>query len=279
MARAAKGSLIALAGQLGLVRGEDVDHLREDLGRRRDHLAAVQEVAFAREVADEAAGFLHEKASCRDVPGIEPDFPEAVVEARRDVGEIERGGAGPAQPRGVLDHRLHHLEVGVEIAAVAERKAGADEAVSQMIALRHAHPVVVEIGAAAARRGEEIVAHRIVDHRLRDQSLLREGDRHAVLRESVQEVGGAVERIDDPDVLGVGIVAFGRALFREDRMVRVGVEQRVDDRAFRRAVDLAHEVLRPLRRDGQPVEVAGAAADHVAGTARGFHRDGERGVH
>ena len=222
---------------------------------------------------------MHEQAARGDIPRVEPHFPEAVVEARRDVGEIERGGAGPAQPRGALDHRLHHLEIGVEIAAVAERKARADEAVAQMRAPRHADPVIVEERAAPARRREEVVAARIVDHRLRDLAPVREGDRHAVLRKAVQEVGRAVERIDDPDVLGRRVGALRRAFLGEDRVVRIRGEQRLDDLALRLAVDLAHEVLRALRGHGQQVEVARAAVDDVAGAARRLHRDRERGMH
>ena len=58
--------------------------------------------------------------------------------------------------------------------------------------------MVVQIGAAAARRCKQIVAHRIVDDRLRQHAFVRERDRHRVLREAVQKIGGAVERIDDP---------------------------------------------------------------------------------
>ena len=88
-------------------------------------------------------------------------------------------------------------------------------------AARHADPPVVEKGAAAPRSGEEIVADRVEDHALRDHALVRERDRHAVLREAVQEVGRAVEWIDDPQVLGVGVAAAAGAFLGEDRVLRI----------------------------------------------------------
>ena len=81
-------------------------------------------------------------------------------------------------------------------------------------AARDADAAVVEERAAAARGGEQVVAHRVVDHALRDHALVRQRDRHAILRKAVQEVGRAVERIDDPHVLGVGVRARGRCLPR-----------------------------------------------------------------
>ena len=53
----------------------------------------MQVVAVAGKVADQAAGLEHEQASGRDVPRVEPHLPEPVVEARGDIGEIERRGA------------------------------------------------------------------------------------------------------------------------------------------------------------------------------------------
>ena len=141
--------LRALAHEVGAKGRERRHHLGEDLGRGGDHLSAVQEVAVAGEIADEPARFLDQQAAGRDVPRVEADLPEAVVEAGGDVREIERGRAGPAQAGRLLDHRLHHPEVRVEIAAVAKREAGADEAVAQMLALRDADAPVVEERAAA----------------------------------------------------------------------------------------------------------------------------------
>ena len=101
--------------------------------------------------------------------------------------------------------------MGVEVAAVAKRESGADEAVTQMRPLRDADAPIVEECAATSGGREEVVADGVVDDSMRDLALVRERDRYAVLRKAVQEVGRAVERIDDPDVFRVGVVAFGGA--------------------------------------------------------------------
>ena len=53
----------------------------------------------------------------------------------------------------------------------------------------------------------------------------------------------------------------------------------LDDRRFRRVVDLAHEILGALGRDGEQVEIARAAIDDIAGAARCLHRGREHGMH
>jgi hypothetical protein len=54
----------------------------------------------------------------------------------------------------------------------------------------------------------------------------------------VQEVRRAVEWIDDPQVLGIGIAAAARALLGEDGVLRIDGMDRLDDRCLGRAVDL-----------------------------------------
>src|SRR5579862_4963119 len=183
-----------IAREVGAIGRERLYHLREHLRRRRDDLSAVKIVAFAGEIADQAAGLEHEQASGGDVPRVQADFPEAVVEARGDIRQIERGRARATQSRALHDHRLHHREIRIEIATVAKRETGADQRIAQMRAARNADAPIVQERAAAARRGKEIIANRIVDHRLRDHVAMRKGDRHAILRKAVQEVRRAVER-------------------------------------------------------------------------------------
>ena len=112
---------------------------------------------------------------------------------------------------GLEGHRLEHPDIDVEVAAVTEREAGADQAFLQMLPARHADAAIVEKRATPARCGEEIVADGIVDDGLRDLPLVLQRDRHAILREAVQKVGRAVERIDDPHVLCRGVGALSGA--------------------------------------------------------------------
>ena len=69
--------------------------------------------------------------------------------------------------------------------------------------------MIVHEGAAPSCRGEEVVAHRVVNDALRHLFLVPHGNRNAILRKAVQKVGRAIERIDDPQVFGVGVGIFG----------------------------------------------------------------------
>ena len=71
--------------------------------------------------------------------------------------------------------------------------------------------MIVQKSAAAPRCGEEVVVHRIVNHALRNLSFVLQGNRNAILRKAVQEIGGAVEWIDDPQLFGVRVGVFGGA--------------------------------------------------------------------
>src|SRR5215472_1601035 len=62
-------------------------------------------------------------------------------------------------------------------------------------------------------------------------------------------------------------------------MVRVHGMQCLDDRGFRRAVDLADEIFRSFGAHRQPIEIASAAVDDVAGAARGLDRGDEHRMH
>src|SRR5439155_2250432 len=188
---------------------EQLDHLRKDARVGCDHLAPKQIAALTLEIADQTAGFDDQKTARCHVPRVQADFPETVVITGGDVRQIERSCAGPSQPSGFLDHCSHHVEIGLEKATVAKWKAGADEAFLQMLASRNTYSAVIEKRAAAARRGKQVVAHRVIHHALRDLSSVLQRNRYTVLWKAVQKIGRAIQWIDNPQVLGVGVDAFG----------------------------------------------------------------------
>ena len=93
----------------------------------------------------------------------------------------------------------------------------ASTASSEGFAGGHAQPLVVDEGALALFGEEEIVVGRIIDDGGDDGALALQRDRHRKVRHPVQEVGGAVERIDDPDVGLVGALDRSRLLHRGSR--------------------------------------------------------------
>ena len=59
----------------------------------------------------------------------------------------------------------------------------------------------------------------------------------------MDEVGGAVEWIDDPDMVCFGVTVLATRLFGQDAVVWVGREQGFDDRLLAGVVDLGHKII------------------------------------
>ena len=114
---------------------------------------------------------------------------------------------------------------------------------------------------------------------MRDDALVRQRDRYAVLRKPVEEVGRSIQRIDDPEVLGVDVLVAACSFLGEDRMGWISRMQSLDDRAFGLAIHFADEILGTFRRDRQQIKIARAAIDDVAGAAGSLHRDREHWMH
>ena len=92
----------------------------------------------------------------------------------------------------------------------------------------------------------------------------------------MQEIRGAVERVDDP---GVIVARGGAAFLGEEAVSRVGLADRRDHDLLGGAVDFADEVVAALLADGQRADAVEAAHDDVAGAPRGADRDVEQRVH
>ena len=93
---------------------------------------------------------------------------------------------------------------------------------------------------------------------------------------AVEEVGGAVERIDDPRVAGVFAAARRcplAPLFADDGMARIGGEDGVDDGVLGLPVDLGDEVVLAFLLDGERIHPIHRRQDDAAGTTGRPQRD------
>src|SRR5690349_14721016 len=103
------------------------------------------------------------------------------------------------------------------VAAADMRHAAGDHAFIEPAAAGDAQALVVEERALAALGDIELVIGGIVNHARDDGVFAPQADRNRELRDAVQEVGGAVQGIDDP---GVGLVgALARAAFLADEAI------------------------------------------------------------
>ena len=95
------------------------------------------------------------------------------------------------------------------------RQPAGDHRIGEPPPRRHPQPLVVEEGALAALGGEQVVVGGIVDQPGDHGAFALERDRDGEVRDAVQEVRGAVERIDDPGVGLVGALAAAAFLAEE----------------------------------------------------------------
>src|SRR6266702_196735 len=228
------------------------------------------------DVANRPARLAHHDQAGGDVPGLEVAFPIAIEAAGGDEGEVEGGGAEAAEAGDAVLDRGHLAAEFFVVAAADMGQATGHHAFAELAAAGHPQALVVEEGALAALGDVELVIGGVVDHARDDRALARQPDRDRKLRDAVQEVGGAVERIDDP---GVALVAaLAHAAFLADEAVtgpRLG-EILVED-LFGALVGERDEIRRPLQRDLQMLDLAEIALEAAAGAARRLDHDVDSG--
>ena len=173
-------------------------------GIGRDHVAGVARI-LARGIGDEAARLAHQQHAGGQVPALQSELPEPVVAAGGDPGEIECRRAEAADA-GDLRHQ-HAERAGERQPSLrgdrGERDAGGEHRLLQLAAGGDAQAAFVDEGAAALLRPEQLIDRRGVDQAGRQFGAAVgqpafQPDADRPVRDAVQEVGGAVERIDHP---------------------------------------------------------------------------------
>ena len=102
------------------------------------------------------------------------------------------------------------------------------------------------------------------------------GNRYRVDRKAVQEIGGAVERIDDPARL---VRAAGATLLGQYGVLGIVVADDGDDLPLGGAIDFGDVVVPVLGVDLDAFEARNAPCDDLSGAPCGAHRDIQQGVH
>ena len=167
--------------------------------------------------------------------------------------------------------------VSASLSRAGDLDAGHDHGIGHVLAAGDAQAAaVVEPGAAALFGGVELVHHRVVDHRGDDLAVALERDGDRKERDRVEEVGGAVERIDDPAVLAVGALHLG-AFLAEEAVGRAGLAELGEDDLLGALVGVRDEVGRALARDLEVLDLAEILGERAAGLDRGLDHDVEEG--
>ena len=184
------------------MRGDQRQQLAQYFRCRSHDVAAFEPAVFAVHIGHDTASFLHNQATCRDVPRLQVEFEETIYAAAGHVAQIQCGRAFTACTGGFADHVFQDGQMGVQHALVYYRETGGDQAFVHVDAFGNANTAVVQERAHATAGGEHVVTVRVVNHRLLDLAAVCQRDGNAVLRVAVNEVGGAIDRVDDPLVLG-----------------------------------------------------------------------------
>ncbi len=106
------------------------------------------------------------------------------------------------------------------------------------------------------------------------------GDADGKVRNAANEVGGAVQWVDDPQVVGAFAAAFVQAaFFAENAVSRVGLAQSGDDALLGSSVDLCDVVFGFFFVNLDGIQALDGAENQFAGAAGGAQRDIQHGLH
>jgi len=96
----------------------------------------------------------------------------------------------------------------------------------------------------------------------------------------MDEISGAVERIDDPDVFIFVVQIGGSAgFFGQNSVAGIGILQDFDDRLLGSLIHFGHEIVMLFFGDRYPVEVERGAIDDRGAATGGLDRRIEHGMH
>ena len=155
-------------------------------------------------------------------------------------------------------------------------KSARNDRLSKPLSRGNANALIVEERAFALLGNEHLLVRRIVDQAGDHGAFALERNRDGEVRDAVQEIGGAIERIDDPRMRLVG--AFAAAAFLTEKAVaRPCLHQLCVEGFFGATVGGRHEIGRALQRDLQFFQFAEVAFDRARGLARGGDHDIEQG--
>ena len=125
------------------------------------------------------------------------------------------------------------------------------------------------MGTNAARGREQLLPGRVVNDAVLHAAVDLDADRNAKDRKAVQEIGRAVQRINDPDDVRF---ATGTRFLGEDGVLGVVPANGLDDRSLGRTVRFTDEVVVTLGLDPDGVELGNLSHQQIARTACGHDR-------
>ena len=141
-------------------------------------------------------------------------------------------------------HRAFHAREGRTVALVHQERAGGEQhRLGQARAVAHAQIAVAArtaVAGGAAIAGEALARERLAHHPVNRLAEPRQRDQRTPGRHPGNEGLGAVDRIEHPDIFGVG--ALRAELLPDHAVLREGAADQLAHRAFGGAVGGRHRI-------------------------------------
>ena len=204
-----------------------------------------------------------------NIPRFEVELEETVQTAGRNGTQIQRSRAFTTAAGGFGQEIFQNRQILVHHALIDNREAGTDQAAVQFDAVGNTDAAVVEQRAFAAGSHIYVVALRCVHQSFLQHAFVQECHRDGVLGMAVEEVGRAVERVDNPFVLGSGFTV-GASFFASDFVMRIGFFERFHQNHFGAAVNIGNEVVECFAVYFDGIQIAGGANHHLPCFTGGF---------
>ena len=191
---------------------------------------------------------LEDRQGRHHVPARDAVADIAVELARCHVHQRDRRGAAGAE---VEPHRTDDMADRGEALLHRSRRvqADADQRPRRVERLGEGQGDAVERRRLAGAAAEELAADRRVDHAEAWMPALEQADRDRPLIVAAHEIGGAIDRVDDPEPPAAAVLAT--AFLAEDTVLREELAQFGGDEAFDGLVGLGDEVEMPFHRHRQ----------------------------
>ena len=144
------------------------------------------------------ASASHEQCTSRYIPRSQALLPISIQASASHVRQIERCGTSPTHALGgqVQGHEL--TMVIISIAAPVVGETGGQERLLQLGGVTHTQTPAIEPGWLPALGGEQLIAHRIIDHTDLDSIRIRHRNADGKMGEAMGIIGRAVKRVHDP---------------------------------------------------------------------------------
>ncbi len=230
---------------------------------------------FPMKIGGQAPGLLNEQNTGGNVPGFEMVFKEPVVASGSHVSKIQGRRTGAAQTGSFLHQLLEDAQVFPKVVKVAKRKARGNEAVVQVPPTADANPSIIAVCASAPAGREQFIAQGVVDNRMLQSLLAANANGNGKAWHPVNEIGGAIQGIDDPLIFPVG---NSGSLFGKDTVLGIGTLNDLNDGRFRFLVHFRDKIMGTLGAHPYFVDAIDVAVNDVACLAGGTNGSDQYGM-